>query len=130
MTVKTFKPSAITIHFTDQAIAHFESTLQKTAQAKGVALGTKTTGCSGYSYVVEVVSSLPDKAIEASSNAPFTVWLFEDSIAMLNGLEIDFVAKDFGLGQLAYHNPNESARCGCGESFSIETPKGANHEAE
>ena len=83
----------------------------------GVRVGVKSGGCAGMSYVMEYTkeSNPTDEVIEDKG-----VKLFIDSAAVmyLLGTEMDYKKDDFS-SSFVFNNPNETERCGCGESFKI-----------
>ena len=83
----------------------------------GVRIGVKSGGCAGMSYVMEFTKeSIPnDEVIEDQG-----VKVFVDSAAVmyLLGTEMDYKKDDFS-SSFTFKNPNETARCGCGESFKV-----------
>ena len=83
----------------------------------GVRVGVKSGGCAGMSYVMEYTkeSNPTDEVIEDKG-----VKLFIDSAAVmyLLGTEMDYKKDDFS-SSFTFQNPNETERCGCGESFKI-----------
>jgi iron-sulfur cluster assembly protein len=103
---------------TPAATKHFMKCISNHENALGVELTVKKTGCSGLTYVTQVVSHTPQnhELIEIDG---IRYYMDEKARPFLKGLVLDFLKKDLGLSQLVYHNPNESARCGCGESFTI-----------
>lgn len=106
------------ITLTEAVIAHFEKQLR---QKKGAAfvLGTKRSGCSGMSYVLEIVSDLPDTKLYSSLKLPIPFYLENKSQPYLKGLTLDL--KKEGLqSTVVYINPNETGKCGCGISFSVK----------
>ncbi|MFC4724171.1 iron-sulfur cluster insertion protein ErpA [Glycocaulis abyssi] len=74
-------------------------------------------GCSGFSYQFDLESerSEDDLAIERDGA---TVLIDEMSVDFLKGSEIDYVDELIGAS-FRIHNPNATAACGCGTSFSI-----------
>ena len=106
------------VSFTAAALAHFKNHLQKTGGA-AIKVGVKTTGCSGLAYVIEPIFELPQGFIKLEEEG--LLFLIDPhALQYVNGLQIDHVKKELGLSQLVYNNPNESARCGCGESFTVQ----------
>ncbi len=103
---------------TPAAGGHFKKCLSEHENAVGIQLTVKKTGCSGLSYVTQVVSEVPEKH-ELIEFDGVTYYMDKKAKPFLQGLVLDYMKKDLGLSQLVYHNPNESARCGCGESFTI-----------
>ena len=83
----------------------------------GVRVGVKSGGCAGMSYVMEYtkVANPNDEVVEDKG-----VKVVIDSAAgkYLLGTEKDFKKEKFS-SQFVFNNPNETERCGCGESFKI-----------
>tara|TARA_Y100001934_G_C12000469_1_gene607418 strand:+ start:266 stop:601 length:336 start_codon:yes stop_codon:yes gene_type:complete len=83
----------------------------------GVRIGVKSGGCAGMTYVMEYTKEVNpnDELIEDKG-----VKVFIDSAAVmyLLGTEMDFKKEEF-TSQFVFNNPNETERCGCGESFKI-----------
>ena len=83
----------------------------------GVRVGVKSGGCAGMSYVMEYAKEINpnDEVIEDKG-----VKVFVDSgaIMYLLGTEMDYKKEQFS-SSFVFKNPNESERCGCGESFKV-----------
>ncbi len=81
----------------------------------GVRVGVKSGGCAGMSYVMEYT-----KEANPNDEVDKGVKVFIDSAAVmyLLGTEMDFKKEKFS-SQFVFNNPNETERCGCGESFKI-----------
>jgi len=110
------------ITFTDAASVYIKRMLEK-SNGIGFRLSVKKTGCSGYSYLPTVVATA--NAVDMTFETANGVAIFIDTawLNLLQGLHVDYVDEDkSGLKQkrLVFTNPNESSRCGCGESFHIE----------
>ena len=84
----------------------------------GVRLGVKTSGCSGMAYVIEFVDEINEAEDEVFENNGVKIVVDKKSLVYLDGTEIDFVKEGLNEG-FKFTNPNESDRCGCGESFTI-----------
>lgn len=123
MSVQKFDPSDIVIHVTPTADAHLIAQLSKQPKALGFRLSTEKTGCSGLGYVTEIVTKMLVTDIKAHSNASVDLFVDQKSVSYLNGLTLDFVQQHLGQAKLMYINPNESGRCGCGESFTVDPKK-------
>lgn len=109
-------------------------------------VGVKGGGCSGFSYLLDLTETQKDTdqvwaftaevpvpvaatGGEAASGAgdgeaateteSFTVRVICDpkSYIYLNGTEVDFREEIMGRG-FVFNNPNATATCGCGSSFS------------
>ncbi len=80
-------------------------------------VGVSGGGCSGFKYDFEIAqASAPDDLVIEHDGA--TVVIDPVSLDFLKGAEIDFV--DDLIGQsFRVNNPNATAGCGCGTSFSI-----------
>ena len=87
-------------------------------EALGVRVSVKSGGCAGMSYVMEYSKNInpSDELIEDKG-----VKVFIDSVAVmyLLGTEMDYKVEDFS-SSFVFNNPNETERCGCGESFKID----------
>jgi iron-sulfur cluster assembly protein len=83
----------------------------------GVRVAVKSGGCAGMSYVMEYAREINpnDEVIEDKG-----VKVFVDAAAVmyLLGTEMDYKKEEFS-SSFVFNNPNESERCGCGESFKI-----------
>ena len=83
----------------------------------GVRVGVKSGGCAGMSYIMEYTKEIKanDEVIEDKG-----VKLFIDpgAIMYLLGTEMDYKKEQFS-SSFVFKNPNETERCGCGESFKI-----------
>ena len=84
----------------------------------GVRVGVASGGCAGMSYVMEYAKEANpnDEVIEDKG-----VKVFVDSAAImyLLGTEMDYKKEELS-SSFVFNNPNETERCGCGESFKIE----------
>jgi iron-sulfur cluster assembly accessory protein len=74
-------------------------------------------GCSGFQYKFDLVAdrAADDLVIE---KAGARVLVDPVSLGLLNGSEIDYVDDLMG-SSFRVNNPNATASCGCGTSFSI-----------
>ena len=74
-------------------------------------------GCSGFQYRFDLVQDrAPDDLMIERDGARVVVDPI--SLGFVQGSEIDFVDELIGA-QFKINNPNVSASCGCGTSFSI-----------
>ncbi|HEX4916745.1 MAG TPA: iron-sulfur cluster assembly protein IscA [Limnobacter sp.] len=105
------------ITLTERAADHISKFLVKRGKGIGLRLGVRTTGCSGMAYKLEFVDSA---AAEDTVFESHGVKLFVDpkSMPYLEGIELDFAREGLNEG-FKFNNPNEKARCGCGESFTV-----------
>jgi len=83
----------------------------------GVRVAVKSGGCAGMSYVMEYTKEINpnDEIIEDKG-----VKVFVDAAAVmyLLGTKMDYKKEEF-FSSFVFNNPNETERCGCGESFKV-----------
>ena len=106
------------IKLSDNAAIRIKEIMSKAEQdSLGVRVSVKTGGCAGMSYVMEYTKEANpnDEVIEDKG-----VKVFVDSAAImyLLGTEMDYKKEELS-SSFVFNNPNETERCGCGESFKI-----------
>ena len=74
-------------------------------------------GCSGFAYHFDLVSKAEPEDI-LIERASAKVLVDSLSLAYLTGSEIDYV-DDLMSASFKIKNPNATAACGCGTSFSV-----------
>ena len=81
----------------------------------GVRVGVKSGGCAGMSYIMEYAKEInpTDEIIEDKG---VKVFIDSSAIMYLLGTEMDYKKEQFS-STFIFKNPNETERCGCGESF-------------
>ena len=83
----------------------------------GVRVGVATGGCAGMSYVMEYAKKAnPNDEIVEDKGVK--VLIDPKAIMYLLGTEMDYKKEEF-TSQFIFKNPNETERCGCGESFKV-----------
>ncbi|HEX2668400.1 MAG TPA: iron-sulfur cluster assembly accessory protein [Gammaproteobacteria bacterium] len=105
------------ITLTPSAAERVKNHLHQQADATGLRLGVKKTGCSGFAYVVDYAhgQSANDVVFEDQG---VQVVVDRESLPFLDGTQVDFVKK--GLNEsFQFKNPNVKDECGCGESFTV-----------
>ena len=106
------------VTLTPEAIARVRYLLDNHGgEAVGLRLGIKTTGCSGFSYKLDFAETIDSDAAVVDADGVKVV-IASDAVELVKGTAIDWVEDKLGAA-FAFKNPNEAARCGCGESFSI-----------
>lgn len=86
--------------------------------ALGLRFGVTRTGCSGWGHVADLAMEQggDDTVFEDQG---VRIYVNADSLALVDGTEIDFGKQ--GLGEtFLFRNPNATAECGCGESFTTQ----------
>ncbi len=110
------------ITITEDAAQKIGQLMAKAPQGTpGVRLNVKPTGCSGNSYEMEYIKPGDDLAKDDVFEA-HDVKLYIPKIHswMLFGIEVDYETDELGSSRFSFKNPNESGRCGCGESFHVD----------
>jgi iron-sulfur cluster assembly protein len=107
----------MSISLTPSAAERVRSHLASRGRGLGLRLGIKTTGCSGYSYVVDYADEAgPDDLVFEDQGVQVVV--DRGSLSILDGTRVDFVRQ--GLSEsFRFTNPNIKGECGCGESFTV-----------
>lgn len=107
----------MSITLTERAAEHVRGFLAKDGEQPHLRLRIKTTGCSGYSYIVEV-AKVVDAEDDVFESHGVKVIVDRQSLSVLQGTEIDYSRDGFNAG-FKFNNPNVKSTCGCGESFSV-----------
>lgn len=105
------------VTLTQQAANHIDRYLQRRGKGVGLRLGVRTTGCSGMAYKLEYVDA-PDATDEVFESFGVKVFVDPKSLSYIDGTELDYAREGLNEG-FKFHNPNEKATCGCGESFTV-----------
>ena len=106
------------VTLTDAAATHVKRLMdQAETDVIGLRIGVKTAGCSGMQYDVQYATD--QKPFEDKIEEKGITLLFDPAAVMfLIGSEMDWQEDKFAA-RFVFNNPNEVARCGCGESFSV-----------
>lgn len=117
MSVEIFDTTADVVTVTPDAARHLQQQAARQG-ARGVRLSVKESGCTGYMYVMEEVDAGHDGDIELALDNGLLVFVDPESATFLRGTRLEYVRE--GINRtLKFQNPNVTAACGCGESFSI-----------
>ena len=117
MTVKALADTPI-VTLTDAAAAQAKKLMGHAEDnVIGLRVGIKTAGCSGLQYHVEYATDqkpfedrIQDKGV--------TILIDPAAVMFLIGSEMDWTEDKFA-SSFTFSNPNETAKCGCGESFTV-----------
>ena len=106
------------VRLTPAAVARVRHLLETRGEgAVGLRLGVRPTGCSGYSYALDFAREIAADDLVVRQDGVVVV-VDPRSAELVRGTEIDWVEDRLGA-QFTFRNPNEKARCGCGESFTV-----------
>ena len=106
------------IKLTDKAALRIKEIMSKDkSKSLGVRIGVKSGGCAGMTYVLEYAKENKpnDEVIEDKG---VKVFIDPSAIMYLLGTEMDYKKEQFS-SSFIFKNPNETERCGCGESFKV-----------
>ena len=106
------------ISLSDNAAERIKEIMSKAERsAIGVRVGVKSGGCAGMSYIMEYAKEAK-KNEEVIEDKGVKVFIDSNAIMYLLGTEMDYKTDKFS-SQFVFKNPNETERCGCGESFKV-----------
>jgi len=110
--------SSQAIKLSDNAAKRIKEIMANAADKTiGVRVGVKSGGCAGLSYIMEYAREIR-KNEEVIEDKGVKVLIDPKAIIYLLGTEMDYKTDEF-TSQFIFKNPNETERCGCGESFKI-----------
>ena len=81
----------------------------------GVRVGVTSGGCAGMSYVMEYAKKA-NPSDEVIEDKGVKVLIDPSAVIYLLGTEMDYKKEELS-STFVFKNPNETERCGCGESF-------------
>ena len=105
------------ITLTEAAAKRAQTYIDKHEHGLGLRLGVRSSGCSGFAYVVKVADAIhaDDQVFE---DRGLKLVVDRKSLPFIDGTELDFVRE--GLNEaFRFSNPNVKSQCGCGESFAV-----------
>ena len=106
------------IKLSDNAANRIKEIMSKADNtAIGVRVGVKSGGCAGMSYMMEYAKEAKNNE-EIIEDKGVKVFIDANAVMYLLGTEMDY-KKDKFSSQFVFINPNETERCGCGESFKV-----------
>ncbi len=105
------------IKLTASAAKRIHEILTEETGKTALRLAVNGGGCSGFSYEFEL-DEAPGEGDTIVQRDGATLLIDSVSLVYLLGAEIDYV-DDLLAAQFQVNNPNATASCGCGTSFSI-----------
>ncbi len=106
-------------YVSDAAAARIAHLLKDEPAGSALRVSVLGGGCSGFQYHFDFDTNPPasdDMVIEQDGAK---VLVDETSLEMLNGSMLDY-AETLYAAAFEIKNPNATANCGCGNSFSVE----------
>ena len=106
----------MSITLTQSATEQIQSYLEKDQSNIGLRFGVRSSGCSGFAYIVELTDNInaDDQVFETNG---IKIVIDNDSLPLIKGTQIDYTRGNLSEA-FVFNNPNVTASCGCGESFT------------
>lgn len=109
--------SEASITLSERAVHRIAELLRQEQDGTSLRVSVEGGGCSGFQYRFDLVhGTAPDDLLVEREGA--RVVIDPVSLGFVQGSEIDFVDDLIGAA-FKINNPNVTAACGCGTSFSI-----------
>ncbi len=106
----------MSVTLTKPAAARIRRRLHE-GQDRDIRFGVRKTGCSGFAYVLDFVDQA-EPGDHVFQSRGIRIVVDEDSLSLVDGTTIDLKTDELGEAFI-FVNPNASAECGCGESFTV-----------
>ncbi len=106
-----------TVTLSDRAAERITEILSVETEPKMLRVSVSGGGCSGFQYGFDIEDNRKDDDLVIEKSGA-TVLIDPVSVLYMEGSEIDFVDDLIGAS-FQIRNPNATASCGCGTSFSI-----------
>ncbi|PLW82340.1 iron-sulfur cluster assembly accessory protein [Kineobactrum sediminis] len=117
MSVETFDVTTDAVVISPAAASHLKKQLEQSGK-RAVRISVRESGCTGFMYVMDEVDQSATGDLEVHLENGLDVFIDPSSLPVLNGTRVDYERE--GVNRtIKFHNPNVTAACGCGESFSI-----------
>lgn len=101
---------------TDRAFARLAEINADTGEAKALRVAVEGGGCSGFQYEIKLDDPTEDDMVLEKDGQK--VLIDSVSLPFLTDAVIDFTEELIGA-RFTIENPNATASCGCGTSFSM-----------
>jgi len=105
------------ISVSDRAATRIAAILANEANGAMLRVAVNGGGCSGFQYAFDIVADRNDDDLVIEKSG-ITVLIDEISAEYMKDSEIDFSDELIGAA-FKINNPNATASCGCGTSFSL-----------
>jgi iron-sulfur cluster assembly protein len=88
------------------------------ADARGLRVGVKAGGCSGFEYVFSWEPEPKPTDLVFDGPSGVRVWVDPRSHRLLDGTTLDYDTSLLSRG-FVFQNPHAKSTCGCGTSFTV-----------
>jgi|TARA_R100001443_G_C3281307_1_gene160465 iron-sulfur cluster assembly protein len=105
------------VELTDEALIKLQEKTQQ-HENPNIRIGVKGSGCNGFAYEFDFLRGEPNEDDLEVNYGTFSIWTNQASVEYLHGMQLDYQYHGINEG-FTFVNPNATAYCGCGESFSI-----------
>ncbi len=107
------------IAVTENAAGQIQKLLERQYKdARGLRVGVKAGGCSGFEYVFAWEAEPRENDLVFDAPNGVRVWVDPRSHRVLDGCTLDFDTSLLSRG-FVFENPRAKSTCGCGVSFSV-----------
>lgn len=112
------KSAPLTISLSEEAVEHVRAfALQAGKSASNLRVGVKGGGCSGLTYVLDMVDK-PQEGDKVIEDHGMKLFVDRKSYVFLAGTTLEYSGGLNGKG-FVFNNPNAKTTCGCGTSFGV-----------
>lgn len=101
----------------DRAVTKIAAILSKEPVGAMLRVAVEGGGCSGFQYKFDIVKTRESDDLVLDADG-FNILIDTVSVDYMAGSEIDFSDELIGAA-FKINNPNATAACGCGTSFSL-----------
>ncbi|WP_411818700.1 iron-sulfur cluster insertion protein ErpA [Hyphococcus sp. DH-69] len=108
---------ATPVTVSDRAAKRIAAILSKEPEGAMLRVSVEGGGCSGFQYKFDIVNDREDDDLALDADG-YAVLIDSVSVDYLSGSVIDFSDELIGAA-FKIENPNATASCGCGTSFSL-----------
>ncbi len=110
-------PNDANISVSERAANRIREIMEQQAGENALRISVAGGGCSGFKYDFEIVAGTNEEDLVIEKDGA-RVAIDPVSVPYMAGSEIDYVDDLIGAS-FKIHNPNATASCGCGTSFSL-----------
>ena len=110
-----------TINITEKAENHILLQLEKSGSTL-LRLGIKESGCNGFMYTLDYLTEPSSSDQTLIDKSALSICALQENLPYIMGTEIDLVTEGLNSA-LVFKNPKAQSYCGCGESFSFDSPE-------